>query len=342
VSNRGSYVGEELNHARLLRRQSEVRARHEAALQRVEKMSATQQTLGRELGEGLQSLADSRETLQSMERAASEASLFAALVRPFTARRTATARRSVTEALLARHERVSVHLREATAFADELKLTSLELQQEVDRLHREAGEALHNQREAASRIVATERALRGLESQDLPPEQRARHRDRLDFDLRTEAVALDLFEAAAQHASSHLPAARSLRDTVLQLHEQMAKFVLDATHTVNAAGRRIHGLGVLADAPVVVAELRESLEELQQAMDAAQAYVASSQALITQVLPELSAQAQARAEASSTILHAELEQVDRERARLAAERALRESAEREIQDLLGHPRGPHR
>lgn len=334
--NRRPYLGEQLTHALLQRRREEVSQRQGRAVAKVDRLLVTQQTLGEELGDGLSSLAQTRSELQTLEQSASDTSLLASLVRPFTARRTALARRSVAQGLIQQYEQVSVRLREATAFSDELKLTALELQQEVDRLHRELGEALHNQREAATRVLAMEEALAQLESDtELTPEQRDRRRDRYTFDLRTETVALELFASAAEHCRTHLPAARSLRDTVLRLHEDMAEYVLGATHTVNAAGRRIQGLGMLADAPIVVAELQASLHELDQAMRATADYVEGSQALIAEVLPELSARVAAQAEASSSVLHSELAHLDRKKSRAMAERALREAAEEEIRDLLG-------
>jgi len=333
---RRKYLGEQLTHALLQRRREEVSTRHQRAVHRVDRLMVTQQTLGRELGAGLDELQQTRGELQELEAAANDDSLLATLVRPFTARRTALQRKSVAEGLIKQYEKVSVRLREATAFSDQLKLTALELQQEVDRLHRELGEALHNQRVAATRVLELEDALAQLEADpELSPEARDRRRDRFTFDLRTEAVALDLYEAAAGHCRTHLPAARSLRDTVLRLHEEMAEYVLSATHTVNAAGRRIQGLGMLADAPVVVAELQASLDELNQAMQATQDYVESSQALIAEVLPELSARVAAEAEASSAVLRSELDEVDRAKSRAMAERALREAAEDEIRELLG-------
>lgn len=329
------YLGDALTHAVLQRRREEVQERHQRALTEVTAHLTTQKGIATELDQGMRSLSTHRDELQRLESEARDGSLLAALVRPFTARRTALARRSVTEALVQRYEAVSVRLREATAFSDELKLTALELQQEVDRLHRELGEALHNQRVAAQRVLAAQEALDGLSHLDLSPEARERRKDRFQFDLRTETVALDLFASAAEHCRNHLPAARSLRDTVLQLHEEMAAYVLGATHTVNAAGRRIQGLGMLADAPTVVTELQESLDALQEAMEATAAYVETSQEMVAKVLPELSARVAAAGEAASAVTEADLRALDREKRRAMAERALRDAAEDEIAELLG-------
>ncbi len=332
------YLGEALTHAILQRRREAAQTSQRHALVEVETHLSTQRVIARELDDGMRSLSTHREELQRLDTEANDGSLLAALVRPFTARRTSLARRSVTEALVERYETVSVRLREATAFSDELKLSALELQQEVDRLHRELGEALHNQRVAAQRVLAAQEALDALDGDpDLTEEAKDRRRDRFGFDLRTETVALELFKAAAEHCRAHLPAARQLRDTVLQLHEEMAAYVLGATHTVNAAGRRIQGLGMLADAPTVVTELQESLDALQEAMEATQAYVEGSQEMVAKVLPELSARVAAAGEAGSAVMEAELRALDREKRRAMAERALREAAEDEIAELLGDP-----
>lgn len=332
---RPDYLGEQLTHAMLERRQQEAEARRTRAVGKVNGLLETQRTLGRELSGGLRQLELHGSELKALERAESDGSLLASLVRPFTARRNALARRSIAEGLLQQYETVSTRLREATAFSDELKLTALELQEEVDRLHLELGRALHNQRVAAGRILEIEQALSELNTSELPPEARERRKDRYEFDLRTETVALSLYKAAAKQCRQHLEPARVLRNTVLQLHEEMAEFVLTATHTVNAAGRRIQGLGMLADAPIVIAELQESLDELSVALEATQRYVEQGQALIGEVLPDLTARLSARQEAEDLSLTAQLGAVDRDAARRAAEEALREAAEEEIAQYLG-------
>ena len=330
------YLGEQLSHAVLQRRQRDVADRHRRAMGQVSELLDTQKQIGRELSSGLATLRRQRGELDRMEQQDSDPSLLASLVRPFTARRSALARRSIAEGLLRQYEQVSVRLREATAFSDELKLCALELQQEVDRLHRALGEALHNQRVAAARVLELEAALQEIaEDPSLLPEEQARRRDRFEFDARTEAVALELHKAAAELCRQHLPPARALRDTVLQLHEEMGQYVLSATHTVNAAGRRIQGLGMLADAPIVVQELQESLDELNEAMEATADYVERSSHLIAEVLPHLSARVLAEAEATEAALEIELAAIDRERARNDAEAALREAAQAEIESLLG-------
>lgn len=336
MSDRQNYLGEQLSHAVLQRRQREVAERHRRAMGQVSELLDSQKQIGRELSSGLTTLKRQRSELDRMEQQETDPSLLASLVRPFTARRSALARRSIAEGLLRQYEQVSVRLREATAFSDELKLCALELQQEVDRLHRELGEALHNQRVAAERVLQLEEALTEIdEDASLRPEEQARRRDRFEFDARTEAVSLELHKAAAELCRQHLPPARALRDTVLQLHEEMAQYVLSATHTVNAAGRRIQGLGMLADAPIVVQELQESLDELNLAMEATADYVERSSHLIAEVLPHLSSRIQAETEATEAALEMELAAIDRERSRVHAERTLREAAQHEIETLLG-------
>jgi hypothetical protein len=111
--------------------------------------------------------------------------------------------------------------------------------------------------------------------------------------------------------------------------------VISATHTVNAAGRRIGALGMLADAPIVVAELHQSLEALGVAIEATTQWIDRSQRFIVQVLPELSARVRAEGEANAAALAIELEAHDRERSRREAERTLRDAAEAEVARLLG-------
>ncbi|MCA9494634.1 MAG: hypothetical protein KC621_32120 [Myxococcales bacterium] len=323
---------EPLTQAVLHRRRQEVAERHQRALGKVNEMVATQKRLGGELSDGMASLSRTRAELEATEQAAT--GLLATLTRPFTARRTALMRRSVAEELFKRYEATSVRLREATAFTDELKLVALELQHEVDRLHRELGEATRHRRTCAERVLRAEHALAELDGEALTPEERERRRDRYTFDLRTEAVDGALYETAVELCRHHLDPARALRDTVLKLHEEMASYVLSATHTVNAAGRRIQGLGMLADAPLVVAELQASLGELDEAMQATARYVEEGQRMVAEVLPELSARLRTELEVTEQALCVELDGIDREKARLDAERALRRAADAEIADLL--------
>jgi len=334
MSDRPQYLGEKLTHAHLHRRREEIQKQHGEAIAQVNTMLETQKVLGEELGQGLDTLQMQGTELDRLRATEKDTSLLASLVRPFTSRRTALARRSVAEGLLKHYEKTSTRLREATAFSDELKLCALEMQQEVDRLHRELGQALHNQRLAAERILECEKGLEELDGLKISKEQRERRHDRYTFDLRTEAVALELFKSSAGQCRQHLEPARALRNTVLQLHEDMAQYVLGATHTVNAAGRRIQGLGMMADAPIVVQELQESLDELNQAMEATQHYIENSRKLIEEVLPDLSAKMDADSEIDVADLVGSLESVDRARSRQMAEQALREAAESEIEDLL--------
>jgi hypothetical protein len=320
----------------LQQRQAELQERQGAAISRVGTLLVTQRRVGAELGAGLKMLDQHRTALERMERQAAETSLLSSLVRPFVARRSALARRSIAEGLLQQYERVSVRLREATAFADELSLSTLELQEEVDRLHRDLAEAVRLQRVTAERILRAEQELVAIDGDPASdPDELAARRDRATFDLRTDTVTQDLLRAAAQLCRHHLPAARSLRDTVLRLHEEMAHYVVSATHAVNAAGRRIQGLGMLADAPIVVAELQEGLHELDLAMRATADYVARSQVLLAEVLPALTSRLEADAEAGALLLSDGLGHTDRDRARRDAERVLRESADAEIDRLLG-------
>ncbi len=332
---RPAYVGDQLTHATLAKRREEVQSRHQRALGQVSDLYSTQQEISDELGKGLERMKNHGEELDRIREEESQTGFIASIMRPFTARQRVLARKSVAEALLAQYETVSVRLREATSFSDDLKLCALEMQDEVDRLHRDHAAAIHNKKLAAQRVLDIEAELASLESDSsLNAAERARRHDQLTFELRTETIALDLFDASAIQCKQHLEPARTLRDTVLELHEDMAKYVLSATQTVNAAGRRIQGLGMMADAPVVVSELQASIEELNVAMEATAEYVESSRHMIAEVLPELSRRLEAEAAMDAAETADSLEEVSRERSRTMAERALRDAAQAEVDEWL--------
>lgn len=329
---RPAYIGDQLTHATLARRREEVQARHQRAMTQVNQLNGTQTELSTELTEGLSRMKVQGEELQRLQEEESASGIFATLRRTFGSRRAALARRSVAEALLAQYETVSVRLREATAFSDDLKLCALEMQDEVDRLHRDLEAAVHNQKLAAERVLQIESELAELDGKTSPVADR--RRDQLTFELRTETIALDLFGASAEQCQHHLNPARTLRDTVLELHEDMARYVLTATHTVNAAGRRIQGLGMMADAPIVVSELQAGIEELNSAMEATAEYVEQSRHMISEVLPELSDRLEREAALEAAETQGSLEEVSRDRARKLAERALQDQADAEIDAFL--------
>lgn len=305
--------------------------REAARLERVQGLAEAHAALGAELGRDLGALAQRGRAVQALDRPA-QGGLLAALVRALGGRREQLARRSATAALVGQYEAVQEALRRATTLADELEAAAVELQQEVDALHRERLAALADGRACAERVLALERALDAVPA-DHP--EAARARDRLGFELRAESGRLRLVEAAAALVGEQLEPARRLRDTVQGLHEETARFVLQAAGTVNEAGRTIHALGVAADAPLVVAELQQALDRLDAAMLDTEAVVGQARHLLADVLPELNARLSARAEGQRAALVADLDGVDRAASHALAERALRAAAEAEVDALLG-------
>lgn len=328
VPPRPVYRGEPPSQARLVERGREVREEHARSLQDVGRLARTQEELGSTLAGDLKALQEQGLVVEGLD---TPEGFLDGLVRRFTRRRQLLARRSATEALVERYEAVSTRLRRASAFTDDLRLTALELQQEVQALHREADDAQHNARLSAQRVLELEALLKVAERAD--PGVRLRQVDTLQFELRQEAQALELFQAVEAMCREHLDPSRALRDTVQRLHEEMQSFVLAATGTVDAAGRRIQALGAAADAPIVVGELQQSLDELQQAMRATETYLAQTRDLIAHTLPELSARIEAEREIDGVAFREDLQALDRARASASAERALRQAAWREIQDL---------
>ena len=331
VPPRAAYQGEVPSQAALVRRNQQLAVAHRRRLDRVDELVRTQTQVGRELTRELSSMRDKGQVLDDLEQEMSQAGLLSSLMARITGRSSVLERRSATEALVDHYEIVSIRLRRASAFADDLRLCALELNEEVDVLHQQLADAQVNEKRSATRVLDLESALgevsgRGAEAM--------RARDQIDFEIRQETLMLELFRASGEMARQHLDPARALRDTTMRLNEEMANFVLQATGTVNAAGRRIQALGMAADAPTVVGELQQSLDELNDAMEITSAYVEQTQVLLAEVLPELSARLLAQREMDEIVVASELDSVTREHAHALAERALREAAEAEINELL--------
>ncbi len=320
--------------ADLLGRRSELEASHKAALARVNDLVQGQQAISRELSTGMTAMRESGKALDALDARQRQAGVLASLTRAFTRRRTILERKSIAEGLLEQYETVSVSLRRGSAFADELQLCALELQQQVDALHGDQAANLARARRAAERVMEIEAQLAAIEADvGRSDAERMRDMDRLTFEERTTSTRAELYRAAAELARQELGPARQLRDTVLQLHGEMSRFVLQATSSVNAAGRRIQALGMAADAPAVVAELNASLQQLDSAMNATEHYLDQAQDLLTRVLPELSARIESDAAHRRLDLAEDLDQMSRARARELADRALRDAARAEVEGL---------
>lgn len=332
VPPRPSYRGEVPSQAALVHRNQKLAVAHRRTLDRVDELVRTQTQVGRDLTRDLGALSEKGHVLDDLETEMSQAGLLSGLMARITGRSTVLERRSATEALVDHYEMVSMRLRRASAFADDLRLCALELHEEVDELHQQLADGLANEKASAERVLALDKALQEVEGTSADA---ARLRDKLDFELRQEALMLELFRASSEMARQHLDPARALRDTTMRLNEEMATFVLQATGAVNAAGRRIQALGMAADAPVVIGELQQSLEDLNQAMDITTSYVEQTQILLAEVLPQLSARLEAQREMDEITVTSELTAVSRKHANALAEKALREAAQAEIEDLLG-------
>lgn len=318
-------------HAANLAREKEVLGRHKDALTRIDHLVTRQRNLGEDLDRGLSTMLQQGEVLDAIEERQQETGFLVAITRRFTARQDRLQRRSVSETLLRHYEDVHTHLAEAAAFVDELRLCAAEMQQDVDAMHGELATAVAESKRHADRIRALEVSLDRIE--DETDDAHVRERDQLEYDERTASAELALWQARARIARAGLDPARSLRNTVMRLQDEMALYVETARGTVRSAGRRIQALGTAADAPAVVAELQESLQDLRHAMMATEQYLQSTEELYTRVLPQLSANLEAHYATQGEALARGAS--SRDGSRVQAERALVEAAEAELAELLG-------
>ncbi len=339
LTRKPKYEGGEPSQAALVEKKESLQKDNNRSMRRVGELARTQDELNRELGGELAQIQDRAEELDRLEARAAETGVMAALARTFSRRRTILQRRSVAEGLLSRYEAASRCLRRASAFSDELRLCALELQQQVEQIHTDAAASARNARQAAERVMVLERALEQLEqggqdADSMTADECAQRRDELEFEQRSTTLQLELFQARVEMLHTELAPARSLRDTVMELHGEMARFVLNASSSLDTAGRRIQALGAAADTPTVIAELQESLGDLGKAMISTEQYVEQAQHLLTTVLPDLNAKLEAGARTDSLALVDDLDEIDRERSRELADRALRDAAVDEVNETV--------
>lgn len=336
ITPRPRYEGETPSQASLLERRERLRVRHRETLEAVNDLVSSQHRISQELSTELAAMQDNGQRLDALQTREAERGMLASLTRAFNRRRTILERRSVSEELLHRYEHVSRKLRQASAFSDELRLTALRMQDELQNLHTEQAQADRNAQLAAHRVLELEQQLRTLEAGalEVSAEEREQLMDTLQFEERSESLSVELFAAQARLLRQEVAPARALRDTVMTLYEEMAQFVLAASARINGAGRKIQALGMAADAPTVIHELNESLAELDVAMEATEIYVAQAQDLLTRVLPEMSRSLEVSASQKALDLTGDLRDMSRERAASLADQALREAALDEVEAWL--------
>jgi ABC-type transporter Mla subunit MlaD len=325
--------------AQLAQEQADLQRGHAATLERVGELVRSHHALSREVGGELSTALEHKAALEALAARDADTGILASLTRALTRRRAILERKSVAEGLVAQFQAVQVSLTRASAFSDELRLCALELQAEVDRLHTESARAGRNATACAGKVLEIEAALEALPTlPDLSADERARFTDALQFEERSLGIALELYRARRTLCRQELDPTRELRDTVLDLHENMARFVQQAGAAVGGQGHRIQALGLAADAPTVVAELNARMQSMDQLAQASQVYIDQAQHLLTEVLPELSHRLGEASRHRAVAVADDLDGLSRERARELADRALKEAAAAEVEQALATER----
>lgn len=307
--------------------------KHSEAFDRVQALVKQQSEVSGGLAEELSLLRRDGAQLEALEAAdAQQSGLLANITRVLSGRGRLLERRSVAARLHDQYTVVHATLRKAGAFVDELRLCAAELAAEVDELHGKVEESLAASIGAEERAAELEEALSAEHPADADLAKLLRDQDRMRFELADARTEAELHEARARLCQSQLEPARTLRTSVHALHAEMARYVLHASASVENSGRRVQALGLAADAPIVVSELRQGLAQLDTAMAATEAYLDQAHELLTHVLPELSEQLRAQSLASAETLQLGLAEVASHHASDDAE--LRAAALAEV-ELLG-------
>lgn len=323
-----AYPREPLTQIELQERHAQLEERHKSSLQRVETLVRDQQNVSAHLNGGIAEMKAKGSELNALEHAATQTGVLATISRLLSRRGEVLARRSISDALVQTHEKSVVDLRRAGALTDGLKRTAAELQREIDALHDERIIARQNLQLAAKRVMDLEEALDALDTST--QENREQREDALQFQERSVSADMALLQAHVDLCTDELTPAKALRDTVQTMHEEMARFVLNANQAVNGAGRKIQALGMAADAATVVVELQESMTQLDLAMTETTRYLTQADDLLTRVLPDLNARLAANADMRQLSFEGDLNNLSRSRARALADKALKHSAQAEV------------
>jgi hypothetical protein len=329
-----TFRGEEPKQAALVARQERLLSSRRSNIARIKELEEAHYSISEELGSDLQAMQAHGKELDAVQQRESEKGLMAALARTFNRRSLVLQRRSVTEDLVRKYEAVNRVLSRASVFADELQLVALDLRDQIDQLHGQLANDRENMRSSAERVLEIESQLARLDGDHgLGDAVAARFRDQLDYEERAESGRLALLRASVAMASDELAPARAYRDTAQEMHQQMSELVLKVGGAVRGSGRQIEVLGMAGDAPMVVAELVESMADLDRAMVATERYIEHARELFTHTVPALSQEVERAHGVQSLLMVDDLEELSREQARAMADRALLEAAEAEVDGL---------
>jgi len=306
---------------------------HESTLARVGTLVENQKTLTTAIAGEISAIRADGDALQQLESAEqSDAGLLVSITRRLGRRSRMLERRTVASRLQDQYADVHTTLRKASAFADELRLCAVELAGGVDQLHADVESSLSAVVEFEGRITAIDTLLAELGAEEGLAQQR--RIDKLHFERADLQTGVNLLEAKARLCAREVEPARKLRETVQSMHQEMARYVLHASSSVEGSGRRIQALGLAADAPVVVSELQEGLDQLDLAMAATEAYLDQAHEMLTRILPELSAQIRQQGNETALELEAGLSAIGRAREGAASDADLKAAALAEV-ELLG-------
>lgn len=308
-------------------------ARHTDTLGRVDGLLREQKDLTGGIADELNALHKDGDALQAIERADADATGLIAQIRGRLTRRSRMLeRQSVATRLQEQYRSVHTTLRKAGAFADELRLCAVELAQEVDRLHGDVEDSLSAAVEVEARMEQLSTRLAVLNARNDPTE--LRECDRVRFELADLKTAAGLHNAKAHLCVQEVEPARTLRDTVHGLHQEMAHYVLQASASVEGSGRRIQTLGLAADAPLVISELQDGLAQLDAAMSVTEAYLEQAHDMLTRVLPQLSQQIRSQGSRAALDLEQGLAAIEAARESKASDEVLKAAALAEV-ELIG-------
>lgn len=332
MPSKAPYRGEAPNQANLIARQEYLAHTKRGNFDQIQAHRETHQSISEELSQDLQRMQTQGRALENFEAQSENVGVFSRLLRTFNRRGLLLQRRSMNEDLVRHYESLSRCLRRASVFSDELQLCAIDMRDHIDDIHSRLEEDRHDLRLCAQRILDIEVNLKRLDA-DSDGANQARLRDQLEFEEKVESGRLNLLRASLAMGKEELAPARALRDTAQEMHREMSELVLQVSAAVRSAGQQIQVLGMAADASLVVAELQESMAQLDLAMEATERYIHNARALFSTAVPSLAEEIQNASGSRKLWMTDDLTDLSREQAKALADRALLEAAEAEVDSL---------
>ncbi len=203
---------------------------------------------------------------------------FLPFMKPFT-------KRSIEELLRQQYEISALRVKEASQFADKLKVAESDLFDEIERLNGKILESARNEDIAAEYVLQLRDMREALEEELNAAAEGSTERreisadiDKLKRRMSEHSTLLQLYHTSEERIARLKQNTDKLRETIGNLGSDITHYVTAASEKLDLAAGQIQAIGTAADASVVMLEMKKSLDSMTSSMNETTRFVSDTQA----------------------------------------------------------------